>query len=194
MPKEIFLNKVSQNIELTDVIKDILIDAMDQIGESEITGCVNIPIYEVINDIRYLEKTDVMFKYYFRILVLLMDSRINQTIHPSFIQLLKRLTPDELKIMEDISLNNYEFISTYDLIGGRFCNYKRVRFDYPKDDLNQPLNFDVYIFNLKDCLNLIDWPIYNEEAIMEHGKQTGTTRFSRLVLTILGKKFISCFK
>ncbi|MGN6194709.1 MAG: Abi-alpha family protein [Ginsengibacter sp.] len=193
--KEKVLQILNTNIQNENArVYSAIENALKNFEEGKLTDDLGIVFFETISVLRYLKSTDKMYDYYIKMLALSLNQDKKNNAHPSFIATLKALTIDEMTILKNISLNKYEFISTYDYERSKgFFNYKRIKFDYPKNLLLEPLNFDFYINHLMDDLKLLNWPIYKQDPIIEMGNQTGLTEYSRLVLTVLGERFISCF-
>jgi hypothetical protein len=143
----------------------------------------------------YFETNDFQYPAIKSLIILAFNPTEEIRYHPFFLQVLKNITNDEFLMLNNISKNNYEFTSSYDYSNEKgFYNYKRILFQYPKDELQYPPQFDFYINNLMGILKLINWPIYNQEPIMEDKVQTGLMEYSHLELEKSGKFFLDSIK
>jgi hypothetical protein len=149
-------------------------------------------IIEIFDSIK-LCTSELILKFQIKLLSISLNKEIRENLHISFSSTLRGLDEDEILILQNVHHNNYEFIETCDYEPGKgFYDYKYQQFDYPKDELLKPANFEFYIHHLQDVLKIIRWPIYKQDPITENGTQTGLARFSRLIETAYGVKFNRC--
>jgi len=128
-----------------------------------------------------------------KLLSIALNCELRDKLHISFTKTLSELSSDQVTILHNIHNSNYEFIEICDYDKGKgFFNYEFQRYDYPKNELNNPEDFLFDIFYLQEILKIIQWPIYKQDPIIENNEQVGLVQYSKLIETEYGVKFNSC--
>ena len=113
-----------------------------------------------------------------------------EEVHPSFVAVIQQLSEDELTLLEIIDGIELEYVGIYDYDGEKFHNYNRIVNPRPEDKLRNPSKFNLYCDNLIR-LDLITWPMYKQEPIIEGNNQTGLTQYSKIKMTRFGQLFMN---
>jgi hypothetical protein len=153
---------------------------------------LNDKIKRILNSIKSCPNKEIL-KLQIKLLSISLHQELNRDLHVSFTNIINDIEPDELKILINVHKNDYEFVQTLDYEQDKgFFNKQYTKFDYPKDELENPEKFWFYIFHLQDMLKLISWPIYRQDPLIEQGKQIGLVKLSRLIETEYGFLLNKC--
>jgi hypothetical protein len=146
----------------------------------------------ILHELSFYDEGDTFFFYYKSLFRLSIQDDADEKFHPGFIEILKLLCEDEIYFLKQLRAQTFEFVETFDYVKGKgFYNRQYTKFDFPKSELKSPEQFWNYVLRLQDSLQLINWPIYHKEPIIDNGIQTGAFEQSRLQLTPIGTQFIS---
>ncbi|WP_264566829.1 DUF4393 domain-containing protein [Flavobacterium sp. N3904] len=147
----------------------------------------------IFDRLKYLDDDNKLTTLFLNLLERAIDSeRVNEA-HPAFIHIIEQLSPDEALILYLLKDNEIHVVDTLDLdiAANKFINFKIIEGGFPQEKLNIPNNFELYYSHL-ESLNLIKWPIINQEPIRseDNSIQLGVKRFSKITVTSWGKLFI----
>lgn len=159
----------------------------------EAPSSLSIPILDRLS---YLDEDNYLVDLYIALLQRAIDKeRVNEA-HPAFFRIIEQLSPDEAMLLLKLSEESIEYDYTEDLVrleNGKvnFVNPKILKDTSPKDKILFSEHFEMYISHLQS-LNLINWPIINEEAVMDEDKllQVGIYTKTIIHLTKFGKLFV----
>ncbi|THK41325.1 DUF4393 domain-containing protein [Methylophaga sp. SB9B] len=145
-----------------------------------------------IERMKYIDLNNPLWDMFEELLIKAMDKNSISQVHPSFAQIIGQLSPDEALLMYELSKGDFEVTDQMDLNyqGNRFENRRVLSSTIPKDKLANPDAFEIYYAHL-ESLSLITWPVINETPVHGGGRQTGTKRNSRILLSDFGKLFVA---
>lgn len=145
------------------------------------------PIFE---HIKYMSDDKILYELFEELLTRSIDSeRIAET-HPSFVHIIAQLSHDEAIILLELKKNDFEIVDTLDLDHekDRFVNLKIEKTTIPKDKLFFSGQVNIYYSHL-ESLNLVLWPVFKQDPILDGDRQIGIRRYSKMNLTEFGKFF-----
>ncbi len=147
------------------------------------------PIYE---NIKYLNDNTILYEMFEELLARSIDRERIAEAHPSFIHIISQLSHDEAIILFELKKNDFEVVDTLDLIReeNRFDNRIIEKTTIPVDKLLFPNMAEMYYSHL-ESLSLVSWPVIKQDPILEGSLQTGTRRYSKMILTEFGKFFVN---
>lgn len=130
----------------------------EKIPEEKLTEPEPYVAIPAVQQLSYCYDSEVLREMYANLLVSSMNTDTKQAVHPSFVDIIKQLTPDEAKLLKSIK-NNTSYIPLVDLLiqlgNGRghvplLKNYTNIGYGL----CDNPANISAYIENL-DRLKLI---------------------------------------
>jgi hypothetical protein len=144
-----------------------------------------------IHNLRYLDETNVLSEMFEELLVQAADSNTVSNVHPSFVHIISQLSQDEAVILYKLRDQDFEVVDRLSLnrAKNRFENRVIEKSTIPTGDLMHPNSIDLYYSHL-ESLSLVTWPVYKEDPIGAGASQTGTRRYSKMLLTDFGKLFV----
>lgn len=141
-----------------------------------------------LDRMRFIPERSELWEMYAEILTKAVDSEEAGKIHPAFAYLISQLSADEARIVWLLRDRTFEITDKLDLIGNRFSNRVIEASDLPLAQLRTPDQMELYYSHL-ESLSLVEWPVLDQQPIMDGGKQTGLRRHSIMQLTPFGKLF-----
>ena len=187
---------LSLPLRLTSAIQDKLDNTIERVSnkvplERQIRPPLQIigPIYE---NIKYLDDNSILYELFEELLARSIDSERIEEAHPSFIYIIAQLSHDEAIILFQLKYCDFDVVDTLDLDPdkNRFMNLKIENATIPKDLLLFPTKFNMYCSHL-ESLNLVSWPVIDQEPIMDGDRQIGVRRYSKIHLTEFGRFFVN---
>ncbi|WP_346320317.1 Abi-alpha family protein [Chitinophaga sp. YIM B06452] len=166
-------------------------DAIENIPESERLPLQNPIALRTLAALEFYEKNSSHAIAFTTLMQKSFDKRNVKYIHPSYITILLQLTEDELSFIKIIQKEGtLEYVTKLDLTDDKsqFCNRRYLKDPLPEKQLNYPEMKWLYIDNLLR-LNIINYPIYKQDPVMENGAQIGLIQQSRIHLTNFGNHF-----
>lgn len=146
------------------------------------------PIYDKI---KYMEDNTILYEMFKELLARSIDSERIAEAHPSFIHIIAQLSHDEAIILLELKKSDFEVVDTLDLErDNHWVNRKIERTTIPKDKLLFKDKFEMYYSHLSS-LSLVEWPVFKQDPTREGDRQTGTRRYSKMILTEFGKFFVN---
>lgn len=132
--------------------------------------------------------SDLRYQYYINMLYKLFDDE-TKFLRP-YIVVFNELELDELKILKYLNGRDINIEDTMDLdkTNNRFINQKIIKTEFDKIDLINKDNEKLYIDHLTSR-NIVQWPVFKQDPVVENNTQVGIKRFSKITLTSFGKSF-----
>lgn len=145
-----------------------------------------------LEKMRYLNDESELWRMYEEVLTKSVDSENADSIHPSFTHIISQLSRDEAWILYRLRDQKFTVVDTLDWNKeeNKFENRKIEKSELPVAELFLPDQIDLYYSHL-ESLSLVTWPVVEETPIKgDGGRQTGTRRRSKMMLTEFGKLFV----
>jgi hypothetical protein len=132
--------------------------------------------------------SDFRSKYYFNMLVKLVDKTTDFL--RSYIVIFNELEKDEIVLLKELKGKELNIVDTMDLdkANNKFVNLVIIESDLNEIAFEFTENERLYIDHLISR-NLIEWPVYKQDPLIENGVQKGIKRYSKICLTSFGTKF-----
>ncbi len=132
--------------------------------------------------------SDFRSKYYFNMLVKIVDKTTNFL--RSYIVIFNELEKDEIVLLKELKEKEFNIVDTMDLdkANNKFVNLVIIKSDLENIPFDYKENERLYIEHLISR-NLIEWPVYKQDPVIENGIQKGIKRYSKICLTSFGTKF-----
>jgi hypothetical protein len=108
----------------------------------------------------------------------------------SYIVIFNELEKDEIVLLKELKGKELNIVDTMDLdkANNKFVNLVIIESDLNEIAFEFTENERLYIDHLISR-NLIEWPVYKQDPLIENGVQKGIKRYSKICLTSFGTKF-----
>lgn len=168
---------------------ELINDKLKDIPEDQLTDTEPHIVIPAIQQLSYSQDNEVLRNLYANLIASSMIVNKKPLVHPSFIDIIKQLTPDEAKILQGIDTPNIRTIyplvrvyasvssSTQDLLASNFTNISFEKLDYP-------LEVPTYLDNL-ERLKLIQISSYgsypNQKVLFKDVKEKAEEIYSEVM-------------
>ena len=145
-----------------------------------------------VESMRYLEEGSSLWKMFEELLLKSADRDSVSLVHPSFVHIVKQLTPDEANMLFKLRQGEFKIVDRMELNRAlnRFENRVVESSTIPNEELLNPEAVSIYYAHL-ESLSLVSWPVTKQTPIVDAGVQTGTRRDSNIQLTEFGILFVT---
>ena len=110
----------------------------------------------------------------------------------SFVSVFSELESDQLVLLRQLRSSEIVIVDKLDLdrVNNQFINREVIETNFPVGLLSFPDHQELYINHLVSR-NLVEWPVFKQDPIVQNSVQTGVKRHSKILLSAFGKAFSS---